>query len=304
MSITVVTPGQATDKPAFDFAKFQADRAAGKITEAAKGGDPASTAVVDPAAEPVKRASGDERKFRRLLSKRDQEIGELRAKVDQLTPKQAAGAAKTVDTNAAPKREDFASDELFDDARIAHAAQAATKKALDERASEEGLTKEVRDLTASYNERMERGPQKYDDWADVIAGAKGAALNVDLSKECPGLFGAILKSPYNDDCFYHWLKDSSKLQVLIDQYKTDPSAAIAAFHRFEGRVGKDEIPAKTEADKSKQADDAAGARKPKPSAETTVRAGKSAPDGPPPVMLTGGVMNPAWKAYRAQQERR
>src|SRR5579872_1893868 len=45
--------------------------------------------IVPARADPNKRPSGDERKFRRALSKRDQEIGELRAKLELLMPKEA-----------------------------------------------------------------------------------------------------------------------------------------------------------------------------------------------------------------------
>jgi hypothetical protein len=287
MSTSVVTPAPPES---FDYAAFKRAKAEGKPYEAPK----------PEAAQPEKRASGDERKFRRLLSQRDQQIGELRAKLEALTPKQQAEAAVAAETPK--KREDFGTEEEF----VAHVAEAATKKALDAKATEEGQSKQVADAIKGYNERMARGPQKYGDWEETLANGKGAALNVDLSAEAPALFWAITTSPYNDDCFYHWLKDSSKLQALIDQYKTDPQAAIAAFHRFEGRVGKDEVPAKkAEAKAETQKADDAAPRKPKPSSETSVRGGKPAPDGAPSIVLEDGVTrNPAHKAWVAAQNRR
>lgn len=316
----VITPPAAEAKPATPaerFEAFKAAKAAATTPEALAAKEAANKAAADAAAgvtapPPEKRASGDERKFRRQLSKRDQEIGELRAKIDALTPKQAAAAAAAVvDPNApgaAPKREAFASDAAFEEARIAHVA----KRELDKREAETERAKEIRETIAAYNAQIAAGPEKYDDWAETLEAGKGAALSVDLGKECPSLFWAIARSPNAADCFYAWLKDSKKLQGLIDTYKSGPqgeTAAIVAFHRFEGQVGKD-APKKDDAeavkarDPAKKADDAAAAKpKPKPSAAVSMKGGAAAPDGKPALYVPGThVINPAYKAYmRAQR---
>lgn len=314
----IVTPPAEVKAPltaSERFEAFKAAKAAATTPEALAAKEAANKAaaaagVTTPPAE--KRASGDERKFRRQLSKRDQEIGELRAKIDALTPKQAAAAAvAVVDPNApgaAPKREAFASDAAFEEARIAHVA----KRELDKREAETERAKEIRETIAAYNAQIAAGPEKYDDWAETLEAGKGAALSVDLGKECPSLFWAIARSPNAADCFYAWLKDSKKLQGLIDTYKSGPqgeTAAIVAFHRFEGQVGKD-APKKDDAeavkarDPAKKADDAAAAKpKPKPSAAVSMKGGAAAPDGKPALYVPGThVINPAYKAYmRAQR---
>lgn len=309
----VETPVEKTLTPSERFAKVQADRAAAKTPEAvaakaAEAAKPAAAAAPDP----DKRLSGDERKFRRQLSRRDQEIGELRAKLEALTPKQAAAAAAAApDPAAAPKRADFPAgadgDAKFEEARIAH----GVAKAIEKTDAEKAQAKEVADTLAAYNELIAKGPEKYPDWNEVLEAGKGGALSVDLGKECPSLLWAIASSPYADDCFYAWLKDSTKLQALIDTYKSGPKgeiAAITAFHRFEGQVGKDK-PAEKKADAKAapaKADDAAPkAAKPKPSAEASVRGGTPAPDGKPPIYLPGThTLNPAYKAWQRAQAHR
>ncbi len=283
--------------PSESFAKFRADKAAAATPEGiAKTA--ADKAAAEAGAAPVveKRASGDERKFNRKLRLRDEQIGAMRAELDALK-KPAATAATSVATDAAPKREDFASDDEFTDAKIAH----ATAKALAKASAETAQAKEIRDTLDAYNALIAGGPDKYDDWADVLAAGSGAALSVDLGKECPSLMWAIASSPYAADCFYAWLKDSAKLQALIDTYKSGEKgeiAALTAFHRFEGHVGKDAPVAK----KPQKADDAVvvtpRVAKPKPSAEAVVRGGAAAPDGKPEVYLPGtNTLNPAYKTW-------
>jgi hypothetical protein len=288
--------------PSEDYAAIRAARIAAATPEAiAKAAaDKAAAAGVVPPVE--KRASGDERKFSRQMRRRDQEIGALRAQVEALTPKPAAAAASPA-AGAAPKAEDFATPEEFRRAEI----QFETKKLLDKEKAETAQSKEVSDTLAAYNDRMAKAPDKYDDWAATLEAGKGAALSVDLGKECPSLMWAIASSPYADDCFYHWLKDSSKLQGLIDLYKAGPQGeikALTAFHRFEGQVGKDAPAKKAEVKEPvKKADDAVKVPKPRPSAEATVRAGVAAPDGKPEIYLPGThVINPAWKVWRRNQQ--
>lgn len=298
--------------PAERFTAAKAASAAAKTPEAiaakakADADAAAAVAVVAPPAE--KRASGDERKFRRQLSKRDQEIGELRAKVEALTPKQAAAAATiATDASTAPKRADFAAgaagDEAFNDAKLAH----GVKKELEKTTAAAAQAKEIADTLTAYNEKIAKGPEKYPDWNEVVEAGKGGALSVDLGKECPSLMWAIAASPYADDVFYAFLKDAKQLQNLIDTYKSGPrgeSAAITAFHRLEGRVGKD-APVKPAAKETPQkADDAVvRAPKPKPSAEVAVRGGQAAPDGKPALFLPGThMLNPAYKVWQRQQK--
>lgn len=276
------------------FLKTKADKA-----------DPAKAAADAAAAAALvvpKRASGDERKFRSALSRRDREIGELRAKIDALTPKQAAAAATQVAaSDAPPKREDCASDEEFAEKRTAY----TVKKEIEKQKVSDAQSKEIRETLEAYNAKIEAAPAKYPDWDEVLKAGNGGALSVDLGKECPSLLWAIAKSPYADDCFYNWLKDASKLQSLIDTYKSGPQGeieAIAAFHRFEGRVGKDAPEKKAEVKDTKKADDAARVPKPKPSAEAQVRGGTPAPDGAPEIYLPGThTINPAWKTWRRNQ---
>lgn len=298
--------------PSEKFLKFQADKAAAKTPEAIAAKAAADAKAAPPAAEPEKRLSGDERKFRRLISKRDQEIGELRARLDALTPKQAAAAAvATPDPAAAPKRADFPAgvegDSRFEEARIAH----GVKTELAKTNAEAAQAKEVADTLAAYNDLVAKGPEKYPDWNEVLEAGKGGALSVDLGKECPSLLWAIASSPCADDCFYAWLKDSSKLQALIDTYKSGPKgeiAAITAFHRFEGQVDK-EAPAEKKVEAKAalaKADDAVPKPpKPKPSAEASVRGGATAPDGKPPIYLPGThTLNPAYKTWQRAQSQR
>jgi hypothetical protein len=307
--------------PAEKFEAFKASKALAATPEGIAAKAAADKLAADTAAGvvvhvPEKRASGDERKFRRALSRRDIEIGELRAKIDALTPKQAAAAAvAAVDPAAAPKREAFASDALYDEARIAHIA----KVQLDKSKADEAQSKHVRDTIAAYNAQIVAGPEKYDDWAETLEAGKGGALSVDLGKECPSLFWAIAQSECAADLFYAWLKDASKLQKLIDLYKAGPEGetrAIIAFHRFEGQVAKDapavsqkerdDAAAKTaKAEAAAKASKDAAAAKPKlkPSAEASVKGGAAAPDGKPALYVPGThTINPAYKAYmRAQR---
>ena len=292
--------------PSERFAKVQADRAAAQTPEAIAARaatDAAAKVATDAAAaaQPEKRLSGDERKFRRQLSKRDQEIGELRARLDAALPKTAAAATTVADADAAPKRADFATEELFNDAKIAH----GVKRELEKTNAAAAQAKQIKDTLDGYNALIAKGPEKYPDWAAALEAGSGksGALSVDLGKECPSLLWAIASSPYADDCFYVWLKDASQLQALIDTYKSGPQgeiAAITAFHRFEGRVGKD-APAKEAAKAAPQkADDAAvKPAKPRPSAEIAVRGGQAAPDGKPALFLPGThMLNPAFKAWQ------
>jgi hypothetical protein len=295
--------------PEEKFAAFRAAKAAAATPEgiakaAEERAKAAAPATETPAAEqPVKRLSGDERRFRRMLSKRDQELGALRAELEALKPKVAQPAAAAVP--AAPKREDFASDEEFNEAKTA----AAVEKALAKTKADDAQRSKIDQTLAAYNAQIAAGPERYDDWAETLAAGSGAALSVDLGKECPSLLWAITSSPYAADCFYAWLKDSTKLQSLIDTYKSGaegPQEAIASFHRFEGRVGKD-APAKKEEPKPAKAEakteEPVKTAKPKPSAEAQVRGGTAAPDGTPKVMLADGTLNPAWKVWRNQQRR-
>lgn len=291
MSTVIASPTE-TLTPEQLFAKTQADR--GKTPE-----------QLAAEVEPQKRPSGDERKFQKRLARAEERLrGEFDKKLEDrmsaLKPKEVDAKAEGTE---APKREAFATDEAYQDARIAHAAEIAAKKIVDAERAENAQSQTIKDAVTGYNERMARGPQKYDDWDDAMKSAKGAALNVDLSAECPALFWAITKSPYNDDVFYSFLKDSTKLQGLIDQYRKDPAEAIAAFHRLEGRVGKDEIPEKKpKAEGTTKADDAGGAKKPKPSSEVSAKAGTAAPQGAPEMFIKGThTLNPAWQEYRRTQ---
>ncbi len=231
----------------------------------------------------------------------------MKARLEALTPKQAAAAAAAPATGGAPKREDCASDEEFADKKTAH----AVKLALEKEKTETAQATRIRETLAAYNAQIAAGPEKYEDWDATLAAGSGAALSTDLAKECPSLLWAIASSPYAADCFYGWLKDSDKLQKLIDLYKSGPDGpdeALTAFRRYEGRVGKDakakEV--KTEAkadvkDAKPKADDAVAAKppKPKPSAEAQVRGGAAAPDGKPALFLPGSstVINPAWQVW-------
>jgi hypothetical protein len=304
MSEAVLEQAPAEVKPLTPsevYTKVQADRAAA-AAKPAEGETQAEASAETP--KPEKRASGDERKFRRQLQRRDQEIGALRARIEALTPKeQAAAAAAAPATDAPPKRADFATDDEFRQATIAY----EVKRARETDKAEEANQREIRETIDGYNARMAAAPEKYPDWAEVLEQGKGAALSVDLGKECPSLFWAIAKSPYNDDCFYHWLKDSSQLQKLIDTYKSGPKGeldALAAFHRFEGKVGRD-AKAEEKKEPAKKADDAvARAPKPKPSAEASVRGGETAPDGAPPIYLKGThTINPAWQIWRRNRNK-
>ncbi len=309
MSDVAVEEAPKVLTPSEQFTQIKAARAAAQTPEAIAAKAAAEAAKVDtPAAEPAKRPSGDERKFRRQLSVRDQEIGALKARLEALEPKVAAAAAVAApDPAAAPKRADFAAgaagDEEFDAAKIAH----GVAKALEKTDAEKAQAKEIADTLTAYNELIAKGPEKYPDWNEVLEKGKGGALSVDLSKECPSLLWAIASSPHADDCFYAWLKDASELQKLIDMYKSGPkgeTAALVAFHRFEGRVSRD---AKPKAEESKpKAQDAAGTTpKPRPSAEAQVRGGAAAPTGQPPITLPGtNIINPAYKAWKRAQAAR
>lgn len=301
MSEPVVVVEEKPLTPSELFTKIRTEKAAAAPPAKPAEAKPADAAA---AAVPEKRASGDERKFRSLLSRRDREIGELRAKVDALTPKQAATAATHVATaGAAPKREDFATDEEFTEARTAH----QVAKAVEKQRSEDAQTQKVKETLDAYNALIAAGPAKYEDWDETLKAGSGAALSVDLGKECPSLFWAIASSPHADDVFYSWLKDSTKLQALIDLYKSGPQGeidALTAFHRFEGRVAKD-APAKVAAKEPGKADDAVKVPKPRPSAEAQVRGGAAAPSGAPEMMLPGtNTISPAWKAWKYQQQGR
>lgn len=295
--------------PSEDYARIKAERAAAATPEgkAAKAAADAAGAAPQPPV-PEKRASGKERSFRRQLSVRDQQIGQLRAEIEALKPKPAADPAKPA-AGAAPKRADFAAGTAGDEAFRAAEIQHEAKKVVEQSDAEKKRAAQIKTTIDGYNERMAEGPAKYDDWAAVVDAGKGGALSVDLGKECPSLFWAIAKSPYNADLFYAWCKDSKALQSLIDTYKSGPEGeteALVAFHRFEGRIGK-EAPAAKEvkagAEPAKKADDAPRAPKPKPSAEVSARGGAAAPDGAPPINLPGKghEVNPAWTAWRRAQ---
>jgi hypothetical protein len=306
-------PPEATETPAVEKTETASELftrlKAAKSADAAK---PVEELATEGAAAPVveKRASGDERKFRRQLSKRDQEIGALRAEIDALKPKPAADAssAAAVTADKAPKREDFAAgaagDELFADAKTAHTVQ----KAIDRKAAEDAQTAERKAIIDGYNERMAAAPAKYPDWAEVMAAAeadpKGQALKGDIGKECPILFMAIAQSRHNDDLFYTFMKEPAKLQALIDTYKSGPNGPMEArdaLLRLEGRVGKDAKAAAKEP--APKADDAVvKVPKPKPSSEAAVRGGTAAPDGKPAIYLPGThTLNPAYKVWQRQQ---
>jgi hypothetical protein len=302
--IVVETPAAVETPltPAEKFEAYKAAKAAGATPEAIAKAAADKAAAAAPVV-PEKRASGDERKFRRLLSKRDQEIGELRARLDAAAPKKDATSVAAVDPNAAPKRADFADDAAYDEARIAHVA----KREIEKRDAAAAQSAEVRETIDGYNARIADGPKKYDDWDAVIKGGQGAALSVDLGKECPSLFWAIAKSPNNDDLFYTFCKDSKQLQTLIDIYKSGPKGeqdALVAFHRLEGKVAReakaaDKLPAKAETAVPEVKP------KPKPSAETVVRGGAAAPDGKPPLYVPGThTLNPAYKAWQRTQHAR
>lgn len=213
---------------------------------------------------------------------------------------------------SAPKREDFiagpAGDELFATAKT----EAVAQKIVDKKAAEDAQAAEVKAAIDGYNQRMADAPKKYEDWDEVLKAGTGAALSVDLGKECPSLFWAIARSPNNDDCFYAWLKEPAKLQGLIDLYKSGPKGeieALVAFHRFEGKVARDSKPAtvdgKTAAQEPKKADDAVKAPKPRPSAEASVRGGTPAPAGKPEIYIPGThTINPAYKVWRRAQAAR
>jgi hypothetical protein len=296
---TAVTPPavEAPPTPSEVFAKWRADKAAGVVADAAK---PADAAAVAPAAD--KRLSGDERKFRSQMRRRDQEIGALRAAIAALKPVGVATPAAVVDVTAAPKREDFATDEDFAEAKLA----AGVKKALDKKSAEDAQSAEIKATLDAYNARIAGGPAKYDDWDATLAAGQGAALSVDLGKECPSLMWAIASSPCAEDCFYAWLKDSKKLQSLIDTYKSGPKgeiAALTAFHRFEGQVGRDAPAAKAVVKETVKAPDAARVPRPRPSAEAAVRGGEAAPSGAPAINLPGShVINPAWKVWNRNRK--
>ena len=285
--------------PAEKFEKFKADKAAAATPEAIAAKAVADKAAADKAAGVVpaveRRPSGDERKFRRVLNR---ELGAIRDEIKAaLTPKPTAVAVPAA--GAAPKLADFATPELFEEARIAYVAQ----KAIDKGKADDAQSKEIQDTIAAYNDQIARGPEKYDDWAAVLEAGKGAALNVDLGKECPSLFWAIARSPNADDVFYAWLKDSTKLQKLIDTYKSGPRGetdAIIAFHRFEGLVAKERPAKPAEVKVAPKAEDAVvKPPKPKPSAEASVRGGAAAPDGKPALFVPGThTINPAYKAWQ------
>jgi hypothetical protein len=303
-SAVIETPAAETAPltPAEKFEAYKAAKAAAATPEAiAKAVADKAAAAAAPVV-PEKRASGDERKFNRKLRLRDEQIGAMRAELDALKTKGAPSVA-TVDPAAAPKRADFADDAAYDEARIAHVA----KREIGKRDAEAAQAAEVRETIDGYNARIADGPKKYDDWDAVIKGGQGAALSVDLGKECPSLFWAIAKSPNNDDLFYTFCKDSKQLQNLIDIYKSGPKGeqdALVAFHRLEGKVAReakapDKLPAKAETAVPEVKP------KPKPSAETVVRGGAAAPDGKPPLYVPGThTLNPAYKAWQRTQHAR
>ena len=275
----------------------------------------ADKTIADAAAKPVpgepveKRASGDERKFSKIRTALNREIGALRQQIEALS---GVKPAKVVpETGTPPKREDFAAgtdgDALFADAKTAHAVQ----RAIDKKTLEDNQAIERKAIMDGYNERMAKAPEKYPDWDATVKAAAadpdGQALKGDLGKECPALFMAIAKSKYNDDCFYAWLKEPARLQALIDLYRSGPEGvtdALVEFHRFEGRVGKDAKAA--EKAKPQKADDAVKVSpKPKPSGEVQVRGGAAAPDGKPALFLPGtNTLNPAYKAWQRAQSSR
>ncbi len=340
MSTVLTSPAETPVAEKFDLAAYKAQQRAaeqarrdGKAPEAPKIEVKVTPPAVDPAvdvkAEPVvveakvetpvieepkpKRPSGDERKFRNALSKRDREIGELRAKLDMLMPQAQPVQAVAVDST--PIRENFTTDEEFRRAEIKFEA----KKVVDEQRAVDLQAQEIRDTAKSYRERMANGPEKYEDFESSMESAKGTALGVDLAAECPSLLGAILNSPYPEDCFYHWFKHPEQLQSLITTYKTGPAGvneAIAKFHRLEGKVGIDGIPAKKAEEKPKEpkvevkeeVKPVAEAVKavpvaekpplPRPSSEVGVRGGQIVDSDAPPPMIPGTTLrNPARKAW-------
>lgn len=282
--------------------------------------------VAPPAAEPAtpeKRASGRERNFKKQLSQRDREIGALTARLDALAAAQVkpeAPAAPVV-TGKVPARADFTTDEDFRRAEI----QFEAKKVIDEARAADAQDQAIQETAATYGERMSNGPKKYDDWKEKLDGTEGTFIaTFDLMDEkngCLPLLGAILSSPYPEDCFYHWFNKPEEFKSLVETYRSSPRGAEQALQRFwmlSGRVGKDGIPEKKKPEVVAApvvvppapvvAPPVPVAEKPpipRPSSSVEVRGGTPAGDGPPPVKIPGtNMMNPLWQAWNRANSRR
>src|ERR1700722_300218 len=277
----------------------------------------ASETPAAPATDPTiaKRLSGRERNFKKQLSQRDREIGALTARLDALQaaqrPRSSAEPGPAV--GKPPARADFTTDEDFRRAEI----QFEAKKVVEEQRLADAQEFAIQETAATYGERMQNGPKKYEDWDAALTGAEGTFITTfDLMDEkngCLPLLGAILSSPYPEDCFYHWFRKPDEFKSLIDTYRSGPRGAEKALQQFwmlSGRVGKDEIPEKKPAKvtpttpaPAPPAPAAAAPAIPRPSSEVGVRGGgPTVPDGPPPVKIPGtNTLNPAWKAWKRAQ---
>lgn len=187
----------------------------------------AAAAVV--AEEPVKteeqrrRASGESRKWRELYELR----GRLKA-YEELGVKTGAKVEEKVAPKAdeAPKREAFATQEEYDDARVDYRANQLIEKKLAEKEQATAETGEIQDVIGAVQSQLAEAKNEFKDWDAVIEEGNKTAIPDNFPDFAPVLFGALLstaraKVPVYNDLLYHFAKNPAE---LIDLMKRENSA--------------------------------------------------------------------------------
>lgn len=238
------------------------------------------------------RSSGDRRLFRKLgaaeernklLEQRIAELERSFKKVEQ-EPPQSQGI----------RREDYATDLEYAEAKSAEAAEKAVARAFQSKEQEARQEVEVKQIAESFDKQIREARETYEDWDDLVKTSKAA--KVDVYKEAPEIYMAFMASEYAGSILHEWLSDPATLNKLLDQYKDDPITALKAFHRFEGKISH-QIETKTPS-KKQAAKEVIEETKQKPKPTGAVRA--PAGEAPEPEPAIGSA---AWMAKRNSMRR-
>ncbi len=307
MSIVAEEP-KTVEAPAFDPAKYAADRMAGKTPE--RAAEPVKAPEPVKAAEPEKKPQEIDRhavsrSARREINKLREELGYYRAKAEAVADKPAEKAE-----DLEPQRATFNTDAEYLRATQKWDARQAKREA-EAKAGETGQTEELRTHLRAMDEKAVEDAKSIDDWDEVQKAAAEDEDSPEFSAEDhPTLMGMLARSEFRAYALYYFAKNPTKFQEMLDLTAT-PEAQIRAFHRLEGRLEKEytseqAAPAPKEKAPSKDRKHLAEAakpgetaadrdiRKPKPSAELTARGGSPAPEDAP-------VGSPAWTQQRMLQ---
>lgn len=293
---TNITPPAETEAP-FDAAKFFADRNAREAARIA--GKPelvkAEPTLIEEPKEKSAKPTGDQRRLFRTIRESERvkiENESLKARLDALEAKDKPKEAVVTDTGE-PKLEAYATAQEFADARAEWKGAQGAEKTLKAKADEAAQTEELKRISTSFEAQMKAAanPEKggYEDWGELLKTSKAA--NVNIFEAAPEIYMAFMQSEYAKDVMHEWLLKPETLTFLLDAYKTDPMKAITAFHRFEGRVGR-------EAEKPKEEKKAAPVeekQKPRPTRSAQAPSGESPAAEPE-------IGSAAWMAKRNAQK--